>query len=76
MDSLERAVTTAPVRTLSERSHSIRAFELKRTLVLMCSDGAMLAIASTAAAFVYSYFSDFLDYRAIIESALITVGIA
>lgn len=71
MDSLERTVTTARVRTLSERSHSIRTFELKRTLVLMCSDVAMLAIASTAAAFVYSYFSNFLDYKAIVESALI-----
>lgn len=71
MDRLERTVTTAPVRTLSERSHSIRAFELKRTLVLMGSDVAMLAIASSAAAFVYSYFSQFLDYWGIIESALI-----
>src|SRR3984957_4507309 len=71
MDSLERTVTTAPVRTLSERSHSIRAFELKRTLLLVCIDVAMLAIASCAAAFVYSYFSDFLDYRATVESGLI-----
>ncbi|HEX4012525.1 MAG TPA: sugar transferase [Candidatus Cybelea sp.] len=71
METLERVAATPSVETLSERSRSIRAFELKRTLVLMGCDVAMLAIASTAAAFVDSYFSDFVDYRGIVESALI-----
>lgn len=70
MERVERtAASAAAPRTLSERSRSIRAFELKRALLLMVSDVAMLAIASSAAAFCYSYFSDFLDYSGIVESA-------
>jgi exopolysaccharide biosynthesis polyprenyl glycosylphosphotransferase len=72
METLQKgATTTASVRTLSERSRSIHAFELKRVLLLMASDVAMLAIASSAAAFCYSYFSDFLDYTRIVESAFV-----
>ncbi len=71
MDTLHEAgATTAPARTLSERSHSIRAFEVKLSYLLMASDVAMLAIASFAAAFFYSYFGDFLNYPRIFGSAL------
>lgn len=65
--------TTGTARTLSERSRSIRAFAFKRALLLMVSDVTMLAIASSAAALCYSYFSD-LDYSRIVESALIWTG--
>jgi exopolysaccharide biosynthesis polyprenyl glycosylphosphotransferase len=73
VDTLQHGTTTAPtpVRTLSERSRSIRAFELKRSFMLMVSDVAMLAIASTIAALCFSYFSNFLDYSRIVESAFI-----
>ncbi len=71
MEALEQAATARPARSLSERSRSIRAYELKRALMLLVSDVAMLAIASTAAAFCYSYFSDYLDYSRILESAVI-----
>lgn len=72
METLQQFTTSAaPVRSLSERSRSIRAYELKRAFVLLASDVVMLAIASSAAAFCYSYFSDFLDYSRVLESAVI-----
>jgi exopolysaccharide biosynthesis polyprenyl glycosylphosphotransferase len=71
MDTLRRGTATGAAATISERSRSIRAFELKHSFVLLVSDVAMLAIASSVAAFCYSYFSDFLDYPRIVESAFI-----
>lgn len=68
----EKTLSSVPVGTLSERSRSIRAFELKRALLLMAGDVAMLAVASLIAAICYSYFN-YLDYAGIVESAIIFI---
>lgn len=65
-----KTATTAAARTLSERCRSIRAYEHRRAVVLMLTDVAMLAVASSAAALLYSYVTDYLDYSHVFESAL------
>jgi putative colanic acid biosysnthesis UDP-glucose lipid carrier transferase len=69
MDTLHQGATAS--RTISERSRSIRTFERKRSFMLMVSDVAMLAIASSIAALCFSYVSNYLDYSRIVESAFI-----